>query len=133
MALILVDFRLFPDNHPMPHNFTHGGLGFENIVAAGPALVVKPVPGDKGLEFPDSGLGVRLPAPTSGIYLRAGGFANPVTLTARDASGTVVQNHPILPANTIVTVLVPGPDVMEIDLVGGDNEGIFIELAWSCG
>jgi hypothetical protein len=130
-SLIVVDFRLFPSGHAMPASFTLGGIHFAAIDPATPLSVIDTA-ADRGLVFKTAGLRVGLPGPINGLRLTAGGFAGVVQVLAKDASGATLHTQQVLPTNTFVHVLLNVPGMTQLELVGGNNEGMLLELIVPC-
>lgn len=126
-ALTVVDFRLFPDNHVMPPQFSLGSLDFAAINPAAP-LFVNDTAGDRGLQFEETGLRVGLPGVVNGLLLTAGGFNGPITICAKDVAGTVILNQQLLPANKFIRQLLNAPGMTQLELVEGGHEGILLEI-----
>lgn len=125
-SLVLIDFRSYPDNHRMPPQFAIAGYGFETL--AGGRLMVNDTANDRGLQFDASGLRVILRRPVDSLVVTAGGFAGAVTVKAIDASGSLIQQHQILPTDRLVRFVLNAADVSSLELTGGGNEGLLVEL-----
>jgi hypothetical protein len=122
---LCADFALFPDNHRLPSPFALAGYTFKKL-AGGPDLFVNASGGGKGLQFPDPGMRVTLPAPVAVAEVKLGVFGRDVTVTARDAAGAVVQTTTVPHAATFqsVTISAPAPKrISALDFTGGSNEG----------
>lgn len=129
--LIVVDFRLFPDNHVLPVSFSLAGQRFESIDSTANPFVNDKA-GDRGLQFFNQGLRIKLSHPVNGLLLSAGGFASPVNVTAFDASGTAVWNQSLLPPNQFIRVDIKAQGIVALELVDGGGEGILLELVVPC-
>ena len=126
-GLVLVDFKTYPAGHVMPPAFAIAGIGFESMGASG-RLMVKGNGADKGLEFTSDGLRVTLRRPVNGLLLSAGGFATPVTITARDSAGVVLHLQTLTPTQVIHRVLLNAPGTRTLEFTEGNGEGVLVEL-----
>ncbi|MBU0606622.1 MAG: hypothetical protein KKI08_01995 [Armatimonadetes bacterium] len=122
-----LEFSLFPDNTLMPAGFSLGGFRLDAVDTAEP-LVVNETGNAKGLQFGPSGVKVGLPAAGHQIRVTAGGFAGPVTVTAWDVSDNVIKTEQLLPTNAYVVWNLHARDISRVELTGGGNEGILLEI-----
>lgn len=130
-GLVLVSFELFPDNHKMPDTFPLGNVAFENRGTAG-SLFVKEALGRRGLQFQKDGVRGTLPSGVDSVLFTAGGFAGPVKVEAKDRTGTVLFSRTLAPANQYISTLVHAPGMTHIELTGGGNEGVLVEIVVPC-
>lgn len=87
--------------------------------------------GERGLQFPDSGLEVDLPIPVPWVRMRVGRFATPYTIECLDQSGIVVAAHTMNIANAYQNLRLRGPDISLVRFMGGNNEGVVVSLCIS--
>ena len=126
--LLSVEFNLFPDNHPMPPQFTLGGLAF-SVLDPAARLFVNDTAGERGLQFEASGLGVDLPSLTNAVYMLIGGFAGPVEVRALGAAGNLLKIVRVLPPNQFVHMVLQSIGIARVELTGGGQEGILAGIS----
>ncbi|MGK5110701.1 MULTISPECIES: hypothetical protein [unclassified Geodermatophilus] len=72
MAFTLcADFTLFPDDTILGPGFTFAAMDFQDVPGGSSASFVNATAGERGLQFPHTGLEVGLPVPV--LYARACG------------------------------------------------------------
>jgi len=125
---LCADFRVFPDNAPLGPTFTLAGMDFDDISGGPPASFVNVTAGDRGLQFPNTGLEVDLPVPVSRVRLRLGQFNAPFTVEGLNLAGTVVSTFVTNFPNSYQNVRLRGPDMDLLRFTGGGNEGIIVFL-----
>lgn len=125
-SLVLIDFRSYPDDHRMPQQFAIAGYGFESL--AGGRLMVNDTASDRGLQFDATGLRIALRRPVDSLVITAGGFAGAVTVKALDPFGSLIQQRQVLPPDRLVRFVLNAPNVSSLELTGGGNEGLLVEL-----
>ncbi len=125
---ICLDFQLFPDNTPMPVPFTLAGFEFAKV-SVGMDLFVNESGGGKGLQFPDQGVKIKLPAPSARIGLTIGQFSGTINILLADSTGATVGtglvNSPGLYTIRNFTLRKKAALVV---LTGGGNEGILAKI-----
>src|SRR5215813_602421 len=123
-ATICLDFLMFRDNTPIPVPFKLAGFNF-TMVAGGMKPFVNESGGGKGLQFPDQGMKIKLPAPASGVRLKLGQFATPINITLSGPGLTVVTAVTNWPnAYKTKTFNLKKGRAALVVLTGGNNEGI---------
>lgn len=124
---ICVDFSRFPDNTPLGPTYTQAGFTFTQLGPA-PIMFANATAGQIGLQFPDAGLEIRLPAPTRRVTMFFGTFGGPVTLETRNGAA-LVSTQVINTANTykniVVSTLTP---FTRLVFRGGNNEAILVRI-----
>ena len=125
---ICLDFLMFPDNTPMPTPFTLASFNFSKV-GAGMDCFVNVSGGDKGLQFPDQGIKIKLPAPSTKISLKIGQFSQPIKISLVSAAGVLVGSAVINAPNKYTTknFLLRGK-ADSVVLTGGNNEGILAKI-----
>lgn len=131
-AMLVIDFRTYPDNHVMNTSFAIASQRFDAIGGAAGRLMVNATANDLGLAFDPAGLRIQLLKSFDQLELKAASFAGPVTLSALDEMGTLLHQQQIQPPNKIVAVALNVPGVRTLELTGGTNEGMLFELTLSC-
>jgi hypothetical protein len=126
--LLCADFTLFPDNAQLGPAFTLAAMDFQDVAGGPPVSFVNETAGERGLQFPDSGLEVDLPVPVSSARLRVGQFNSPYTIEGIDFSGAVVSTFTMNFPNSYRNVRLRGPDLSLIRFTGGGNEGSVVSL-----
>jgi hypothetical protein len=134
---LCIDFALFPDNTPIPSGSVLGGFTFTAITPPPPspqALFVNQTAGEKGLQFRESGMVVKVPSiplPVRKVSYRLGAFAGPVKVEALGPTGGVVFSASITAvnvyANHIITVNRP-KRIARLRFTGGHGEGILVKV-----
>ncbi|MCV2354004.1 hypothetical protein LNV09_07470 [Paucibacter sp. B2R-40] len=128
-ANLVIDFRTYPAGHVMKTSFAIASQRFDAIGGAAGHLMVHARENDIGLGFDSAGLRIQLSKSFDQLELKVGSFAEPVTLSALDAMGTLLHQQQIQPPNKIVAVALNVPGVRTLELTGGTNEGTLFELA----
>lgn len=126
-GLQVIDFSLYPDNTAMPPSFAIAGVAFDSLDSAG-GLMVNETAASAALQFRAPGLRVTLRRAVDSVFLTAGGFAGTVKIAAFDAAGTQIQSQVISPANVFVRVLLHAQQTKYLELTGGGDEGMLLEL-----
>ena len=125
--IISIDFDAYPDNHQLGPQFTLASTTFRDLGA--PPSIVNVTAGDKGLQFPDAGLEISLPAPARWVRFETGQFNAPFTIEGYSATGQLVSAVAVTAPNTFSTQLIAGADpVVNLRLVGGGNEGMIVKM-----
>jgi len=123
-----LNFGLFPHSTPMPAWFDLGGFRVEAMDSTEPLTVIGTT-NAMGLQFGPSGVKVGLPAAGHQIRVTAGGFGDaPVTVTAWNVSDNVIKTEQLLPTNAPVVWNLYARDISRVELTGGGNEGILLEI-----
>jgi hypothetical protein len=129
---ICADFVLFPNGQQFPAPFTLAGFRFGPLGGAGaPQLAVVSSGTGKGLQFPQAGLKVTLPAPVPKVDLKLGTFAGPVKVASLDDGGQVIHTVTVSGTNMFQAVTVSAPQgkrIAALHLTGGGNEGNLAEI-----
>jgi hypothetical protein len=133
---ICLDFSLFPDNTQMPQgNFTLAGFSF-TMVNAGSQAFVNLAGNVLGLQFPDAGIKLKLPVPSTRISMKIGQYASPIKVEVFKAQGS-----PTSPA-LLATRVTNSPNAVTsfnftfrqkasiVVLSGGNNEGMLVEACY---
>lgn len=128
---LLVLFSFLPDNTVLPATFQMGGFGFSAIGAA-PDLFVNVTGPEHGLQFPNGGLEVILPAVVDSVDLRACSFAAPVSIEALNAAGSTLATR-VIPSNLCADLRLVSPGTASLRLKGGTNEGLLVRVAVAVG
>lgn len=131
-AMLVIDFRTYPDNHVMNTSFSIASQRFDAIGGAAGRLMVNVTAKELGLAFDSAGLRIQLSESFDQLELKAGSFAGPVTLRALDEMRTLLHQQQIQPPNKIVAVALNVPGVRTLELTGGTNEGMLFELTLPC-
>lgn len=125
---IRVEFSLFPDNTVLGPQFTLNNFEFTDT-GANPSFV-NMSGAEKGLQFADSGVRVKLPIRTSEVNVRAAAFATDVTIVGRNSAGTPVAFETIPGDNTPHAVRIVRPNLASLEFRGGNNEGLIEDIAY---
>lgn len=126
---VCVDFSNYPDNTPLGPTYRQAGFTFKQLGAT-PVMFANATAGQIGLQFPDAGLEIKLPAPTRRVTMLFGTFGGPVTLETRDG-GTLVSTQTINTANTYRNIVIStATSFSKLILRGGTNEAILVRI---CG
>jgi len=125
-ALICVDFSLFPDDTPLPGNFSLGGFVFQDK-ASPSGLFVNETNGRKGLQFSPQGVEVTLPSPVATVDLEVGAFGR-IEVAAVDSSGATVRKQTVPGSDAFVKLKLSAPDIASLVVTGGNNEGMLAEV-----
>ena len=121
-TMICLDFTLFIPGQTMPSTFVLAGFGFAKAVG-GPGLIISSDQSVLALRFPDPGLKVTLPAPSTRLRLKIGVFASPVKVAAIGVTGTVLATALISGPNAYVTKnFTLTKKAVAVLLTGGTNE-----------
>jgi hypothetical protein len=124
---ICVDFSTYPDNTPLGPTYTQAGMTFTQLGPA-PVMFANATAGQIGLQFPDAGLEIKLPAPTLQVTMEFGTFGGPVTLETRNGA-TVVTSQVINTANTYKNITINPPSLINrLIFKGGHNEAILVRI-----
>jgi hypothetical protein len=84
--------------------------------------------GQIGLQFPDAGLEVKLPASTRRVRMLFGTFGGAVTLDARSGA-SLISTQTINTANTFQNLIVNTPvPFSRLVFKGGHNEAILVRI-----
>lgn len=124
---LLVEFSLFPDNTVLGPSFALSGYTFRDI--GGSPSFVNVSGAVKGLQFPNAGVRVRLPAVTDRVTVRAAAFAGPFDINAKNAAGATVATRVIPGDNAPHTVVLSGTAITRLEFIGGNNEGVIISIS----
>lgn len=126
---ICLDFRLFPDNTQMPVTFNLGGFSFTNYNNGLAPAFVNISGSDKGLQFNNDGIEIKLPTSTTKVDLKIGQFGAPVTIAAISSTGVILASITTSSRNSYSTHLFnTRRKISTIKLTGGNNEGILAEV-----
>lgn len=123
---LCASFGLFPDNTPLPQNFSLGGFAFS--APPGVTMFVNETSGESGLQFSLGGIAVTVPAPVNKLELRVGAFAGPFEIQAKDKAGTVVAIVTVNKLNQFSDVVISGPGITTLHFAGGGNEAILVSI-----
>lgn len=123
---LCAEFGLFPDNTPLGPNFTLSSFVFRDLGT--PASFVNETAGEKGLQFSNSGMEVALPSAVKVVDLRVGTFAGPITISAKDRTGSVVATQSIPGLNRYVDLRLLAPEIALVEFTGGGNEAILVRI-----
>ena len=126
--LLCADFSLFPDNTPLGPGFTFAAMDFMDVPGGAAVSFVNATAGERGLQFPHSGLEVDLPVPVAWARLRVGQFAGPYSIEGLNSAGAVVSVFQMNFPNSYRNLRLRGPDLLLIRFTGGDNEGSVVSL-----
>ena len=126
---LCVEFSLFPDNTVLGPAFQLGGFSFSQPVGA-PNMFVNDTAGERGLQFPNQGMNVNLPAPTRRLTMRVGSFAGPFDIAAINGTGATVAMRTVNSNNTYTNISMSSPngDIVALEFKGGNNEGFLVKL-----
>lgn len=128
---ICLDFLMFPDNTPMPLPFTLAGFSFAFFSIGSPPFVNESG-GDKGLQFPDQGIKIKLPVPSTKVRVKIGQFSSPVTITVSSATGaTLASDVTNTPNAYVIKNFRLKRKAALVTLTGGNNEGILAEICYT--
>jgi hypothetical protein len=128
---LLLTFAFLPDNTSLPASFQMAGYTF-NAQSATPALVINESAGEKGLQFPDQGLLVSLPAEVPVVDVRACAYAGAAKVEALAAAG-FVADFANIPNNSCIDAKLRGRGIEEIRLTGGGHEGLLVSILCAVG
>lgn len=135
-----IDFDDAPVDDKGVPSFTHEGTTFtdrrgqpglrvQDIVDAGRRPHRPGTDGRRDLRFGDAGLRLELAQPCDEIIVRLMLFAGPVKAVAIDRLGTRVDIEATTDEQRVEQVLtLRGPDIVAVELVGGDNEVAVYEI-----
>lgn len=126
--LLCADFTLFPDDTQLGPAFMLAAMDFQDTAGGLPASFVNETAGERGLQFPDSGLEVDLPTPVPSARLRVGQFNSDYTIEGINFAGAVVSTFTMSFPNSYRNVRLRGPDLSLIRFTGGGNEGSVVSL-----
>jgi hypothetical protein len=106
---------------------------FSLLSGAPPKLVIKETAGEKGLQFPASGMGVDLPGSASKVTMRVGAWRGPFTIKAYDRGGSTVGSADVNLRNAFgnVTIASASRNIATLAFVGGADEGMLVTLCIS--
>jgi hypothetical protein len=124
---ICVDFSTYADNTPLGPTYTQAGMTFTQLGPA-PVMFANATAGQIGLQFPDAGLEIKLPAPTPQVTMFFGTFGGPVTFETRNGAA-VVTSQVINTANTYKNITIHPPSLVNrLIFKGGHNEAILVRI-----
>jgi hypothetical protein len=124
---ICVDFSTYPDNTPLGPTYLQAGFTFTQLGPT-PVMFANATAGQIGLQFPDAGLGIKLPAPTRRVTMLFGTFGGAVTLETRSGA-TLVSTQTINTANTYQNIVVNTPaPFSSLIFKRGHNEAILVRI-----
>jgi hypothetical protein len=126
--LLCAEFSLFPDDTGLGPGFTFAAMDFQDVPGGGAVSFVNATAGERGLQFPHSGLEIGLPVPVLWVRLRVGQFAGPYTIDGLNLTGAVASTFAMNFPNTYRNVRLRGPDLFVIRFTGGDNEGSVVSV-----
>lgn len=98
-------------------------MDFWDVPSGNTTSFVNDTAGERGLQFPDTGLEINLPLSAPWVRLRIGQFSSPYQVEAFDPGGTVVATFNMNVPNTYLNLYLRGPDITYIRMTGGGNEG----------
>jgi hypothetical protein len=124
---LCAQFSAFPDNTTMGASFELSGYVFRDL-GTSPSMFVNETGGEHGLQFKPTGIAVALPAAVNAVDLRVGAFSGPVTVRAKNASGTVVSTQTVPGINRYVDIRVVGADIAAMELTDGGGEGLLARI-----
>ena len=123
---LCANFTLFPDDTPLPPNFTLAAFDFDQL--GGPQWFVNITGAERGLQFPPQGMEITIPVPVRTVRFRIGTFAGPVDIAALDTLGTTVKTKTIPALNSYVNTGIRAPEISSVILTNGGNEGILVRI-----
>jgi hypothetical protein len=131
-ALTCVDFGPVPDDTHYGSSFVRARFSFKLLPGASPRqdLFVNATGGGKGLQFPNGGMDVRLPAPATKVAMRVGVWGPPFTIKAYNTRGSVVGSAVASKRNAYgnLDIVSTRRDIVGLEFVGGGDDGILVKL-----
>lgn len=124
---LLADFTIFGEDFRFGSPFTLSGFTFTDL--GPPASFINTSGAVKGLQFPNAGEKVRLPAVTGRVTINVAAFAGPITLIGRNTRGREIVRRIVPGDNAPHTIVLTMPGVARVDFMGGDNEGVIISMS----
>ena len=106
-----------------------GGFTFSKL-AGGTDPIVKVDAGETGLQFPNNGLRIKLPVPSTQVVLRLGQFSHPFSIYLKATNGTTVVPPVVFnkPNGYATKAFKLKRKVAVIELRGGNNEGVVVRV-----
>jgi hypothetical protein len=126
---LCIDFSPFPDNTILGPSFSLAGFAF-NQNPGGPDMFVNVTGPEKGLQFPNQGMQVKLPFKVRAVTMRVGDFGGPFDIAARDSQGNQVATRTVNFHNAYgnISMSSTSGDIATLEFTKGTNEGILVQL-----
>jgi len=122
---------LFPNGFKpqMPFSLASWYFGLVSTTGGGMPPFISQQGTGRGLQFPDQGIKIKLPAPSLRVSVSVGVFSQPVKVELLSGRGTVIASMTTSVSNGYQTrVFRVRRKVTWVVLTGGNNEGILVEV-----
>lgn len=125
--MLQAEFSLFPDNTVLGPTFTLSSFRFTDL--GGSPSFVNVSGAVKGLQFPNAGVRLKLPAVTNRVTLRVAAFASDFNIVARNSAGVNILSRVVVGDNAPHTLTLIRPGMARLEFIGGQNEGVIISAS----
>jgi hypothetical protein len=126
--VLCADFSLFSDNQQLGPVFILSGMDFQDIPGSPVVSFVNRTNGTNGLQFPDSGIEISLPVPSSWIRLQVGQFNTPFAIEGVNSAGNVIATYAMNKPNAYWFFNFSKSDLSLIRCTGGGHEGVIVSI-----
>ena len=120
-----IDFSGYADDTKFGNPFSMNGYQVKGL---GVEPLVNSSSGVMGFQFPDAGLEVDLPAPSSVVTVDVAAFSSRLTLSALDGSGVAVATDRAPSDKSVHSISLSGNNILRVTIMGGGNEGILVRM-----